>query len=323
MASVISKYFSILKEAGNDFIDDNATKLSASLAYYTIFSIGPLLLVLITVVGLFVKKADVTAKIFYQLGNLVGRSGAEQLRSIIDNISKQNNTTLFGVVGVVILLFGATSIFTEIQGSINYIWSIKATPKRGWVKYLADRLLSFSLIVGIGFLMLVTLLVNVIVDMLTSRLQHFLGFVNVILVQGINTLLVFATVIFLFTVIYKVLPDAKIHWKDAIVGATFTGVLFMLGKFLISFYLGSSQSIDTYGAATAIILLLSWVYYSSLILYFGAEFTKIHAMKWGKGITVYDTAVYIIKREAKEVPELKHPVQQVQESTPVETKESK
>jgi membrane protein len=323
MASVISKYFSILKEAGNDFIDDNATKLSASLAYYTIFSIGPLLLVLITVVGLFVKKADVTAKIFLQLGNLVGRSGAEQLRSIIDNISKQSNTTLFGVVGVIILLFGATSIFTEIQGSINYIWSIKATPKRGWVKYLADRLLSFSLIIGIGFLMLVTLLVNVIVDMLTSRLQHFLGFVNVILVQGINTLLVFATVIFLFTVIYKVLPDAKIHWKDAIVGASFTGVLFMLGKFLISFYLGSSQSIDTYGAATAIILLLSWVYYSSLILYFGAEFTKIHAMKWGKGITVYETAVYIIKREAKEVPELKHPVQQVQGGTPVETKESK
>ena len=302
MASKLTQYFSLLKDAGNEFLDDNATKLSASLAYYTIFSIGPLLLVVITLMGFFYKKADVTTKVFNQLSILVGKSGAEQLKSILDNISNQNNTTLFGIIGVVILLFGATSIFTEIQSSINYIWSINAKPKRGWLKYITDRLLSFSLIIGIGFLMIVTLVVNVVVDLVTNRLQTYLGNTYLILIEGVNILLLLIVVIFLFAVIYKVLPDAKISWKDALVGSSFTAVLFLIGKFLISYYLGSSNSVNTYGAAASIIILLSWVYYTAIILYFGAEFTKVYAMKLGKGITVYDTAVYIIKREAKELP---------------------
>jgi membrane protein len=309
MAHGIREYFCLVRDAATEFLDDNATKLSASLAYATIFSIGPLLLVVITLLGFFYKKADITAKIFYQLGNLVGQAGAEQLRSILDNIGKQSHNTLYGIIGVAVLIFGATGIFTEIQGSINYIWSIKAKPKRSWLKYLTDRLLSFSLIIGIGFLLLVTLFINVIIDAFTSRLQDYLGIVNIILIKGINIVLLFAVVTFLFAVIYKVLPDAKIYWKDAFVGAAFTGILFLIGKFLIGYYLGSSAGANTYGAAASVILLLSWVYYSSMILYFGAEFTKVYAMKWGKGITIYETAVYIIKREAKELPELKQPVQ--------------
>ncbi len=155
--------------------------------------------------------------------------------------------------------------------------------------------------------MLVTLFINVLIDALTFRLQHFLGFANTILIKGVNVVLLFAVITFLFAVIYKVLPDAKIWWKDAFVGATFTGVLFLIGKFLIGYYLGSSASANTYGAAASIILLLSWVYYSSIILYFGAEFTKVYAMKLGKGITIYETAVYIEKREIKEVPDVKEP----------------
>jgi len=302
MASKIREYFDLLKDTGNEFNDDNAIKLSASLAFYTIFSIGPLLLVVITLMGFFYKKEAATTQVFKQLSMLVGKSGAAQLRSILDNISNQNNTTVFGIIGVIILVFGATGIFTEIQGSINYIWSIKATPKRGWLKYITDRLLSFSLIIGIGFLMIVTLIINVAVDMVTSRLQVYLGDTYVILIQGINILLLFVIVVSLFAVIYKVLPDATISWRDALVGSSFTGVLFLIGKFLISYYIGSSSSVNTYGAAASIIILLSWVYYTSIILYFGAEFTKVYAMKWGKGIKVFDTAVYIIKREAKELP---------------------
>jgi membrane protein len=308
MASKIRDYFNLIIDAGGEFADDNATKLSASLAYYTIFSIGPLLLVIITILGFFYKKADVTAKIFYQLGNLVGNTGAEQLRTILDNISKQNNTTLFGVIGVIVLVFGATGIFTEIQGSINYIWSIKAKPKRSWLKYITDRLLSFSLIIGVGFLLLVTLFINVLIDALTNQLQNYFGIAHILIFKGVNIALLFAIVTFLFAVIYKVLPDAKISWKDSFVGASFTGVLFLAGKFIIGYYLGSSSSANTYGAAASIILLLSWVYYSSIILYFGAEFTKVYAMKWGKGITIYETAVYIVKQEAKEVPGVKQPV---------------
>ena len=302
MASKIRECLHLLIDAGSEFNEDNAIKLSASLAFYTIFSIGPLLLVVITLMGFFYKKAEATTQVFDQLSMLVGKSGAAQLRSILDNISNQNNTTLFGVIGVIILVFGATGIFTEIQSSINYIWSIKATPKRSWLKYITDRLLSFSLIIGIGFLMVVTLIINVGVDLVTTRMQAYLGDTYIILIQGVNILLLLAIVICLFAVIYKVLPDATISWKDALIGASFTGLLFLIGKFLISYYLGSSSSINMYGAAASIIILLSWVYYISIILYFGAEFTKVYAMKWGKGIKVYDTAVYIIKREAKELP---------------------
>ena len=310
MASKIVQYFQLIREASSEFLDDNCTKLSASLAYYTIFSIGPLLLVIITVLGFFYKRTDaVTGKLFGELGKLIGQSEAAQLKTMIENISHQNHTTLFGIIGVLVLLFGATGIFSEIQSSINYIWSIKAKPKRGWLKYITDRLLSFSLVIGMGFLLIVTLFINLIMDVLTDRLQSFMGHSDTLLLQAADLTLLFVVVTFLFAVIYKVLPDAKIYWKDALAGASFTGVLFLLGKFLITYYLTSSKTFNAYGAAASIILLLSWVYYTALILYFGAEFTKVYAMKWGRGITVFDTAVYIIKREAKELPDLKHPIQ--------------
>ena len=300
-------YWKVIKEASLEFINDNGTKLSASLAYYTIFSIGPLLMVVITLLGVFYKKSEITPEVFDQVQQLIGKAGADELQSIIANISFHGSSTLFGVIGGVVLVFGATGIFTEIQSSINYIWSIKAKPKRSWLKYITDRLLSFSLIIGSGFLLLVTLFINLVMDLIASRLQHIFGTSNTLLLQGVNILLLFMVVVFLFAVIYKVLPDATIHWHDALIGAAFTGVLFLIGKFLISYYLGSSKMITAYGAAASIILLLSWVYYSSIILYFGAEFTKVYAMRIGKGITIYDTAVYIVKHEAKELPNVKHP----------------
>jgi membrane protein len=316
MASTFRNVLETLKEAGNDFLDDHATKLSASLAYYTIFSIGPLLLVLITLLGFFYRKTDVTIQVFDQVSEVIGTAGAAELQSILSNLSIENNTTVFGVVGIVVFIFGATGIFTEIQSSINYIWSVKAKPKRSWVKYLLDRLLSFVLIIGMGLLLLMSLLLNLLMDMISARLQQlkhlprFLSEVDIVFWKGVNIGILFVIVTFLFTVIYKVLPDAKIHLKDAMVGACFTGVLFLAGKFLITYYFGVSKALNAYGAAASIILLLSWVYYSSIILYFGAEFTKVYAMKWGSGITVSETAVYIIKREAKELPDLKHPVQE-------------
>ena len=310
MAAKIKEYFGLIKDAGSEFIEDDATKLSASLAYYTVFSIGPMLLVVITILGFFYKKDAVTNRIFDQMTQLMGRSGTEQIRVVLNSISHQNNATLFGIIGVGVLIFGATGIFTEIQGSINYIWSIKAKPKRGWVKYITDRLLSFSLIIGIGFLMLVSLLVNVVIDAFTFRLQRYLGAADTILIKGVNLILLFSIVTFLFAVIYKVLPDATIRWKDAFTGAIFTAVFFLIGKSIIGYYLGHSSSINSYGAAASLILLLSWVYYSAIILYFGAEFTKVYAMKFGKGISVYKTAVYIIKHEAKELPVKEIPSQE-------------
>jgi membrane protein len=302
MKTRILNFFKLLKYAWDGFLEDNGTKLSASLAYFTIFSIGPLLLVIITLLGKFYKKEAVTAEVFNQASELVGKSGALELKNILDHLSLEKNHTLFGVIGALVLMFGATGIFSEIQSSINYMWSIKSKPKKSWLKYIMDRLLSFSLVIGCSFLLLVTLFINVIIDLLDQRLMHLLGGASVFLLRGLNIGLLYAIVTFLFAVIYKVLPDAKIHWKDAVVGASFTGFLFLIGKFVIGFYLSSSTSISTYGAASSIIILLTWVYYSSIILYFGAEFTEAYAIINGKGITVDENAVIIVKQELKELP---------------------
>ncbi len=160
MPSKLRIFYEVLLEAGDEFIEDHATKLSASLAYYTIFSIGPLLLVVITLLGFFYKKANATTEVFDQVRSVIGQSAADELQSILTNMSKQTNMALIGIIGILVFIFGATGIFSEIQSSINYIWSMRAKPKRSWLKYITDRLLSFLLVIGMGFLMLVTILLN-------------------------------------------------------------------------------------------------------------------------------------------------------------------
>ncbi len=299
--SRIKSYFNLLAESFHEFNADNVVKLSASLAYYTVFSIGPLLMVIISFTGLFFEKEAITGEIYQQIKMLVGQHGAEQVISIIQNIREQNAAAKYSIIGTVVLVFGATSVFADIQDSINYIWSIRAKPKKGWLKFITNRLLSFSLVVGIGFLMVVSLFVNTFTDLFTTRLQELLDLQMVLVIKCINILLLFVIISVLFAVVYKVLPDARIRWKDAFVGARFTGFLFIIGKFLIGYYLGAS-TFSTYGAAASVIIILSWVYYTSIILYFGAEFTKVYALKKGGGIRPYNNAVFIIKREAKEIP---------------------
>ncbi len=294
----VRNFWQLLIEAGNEFGDDHATKLSASLAYFTIFSIGPLLLVVITMLGWIYKKTTVTTEVFDQVGSIIGQSATVELQGILTNMSKQTNTTLFGVIGILVFIFGATGIFSEIQSSINYIWSIKAKPKRGWLKYITDRLLSLLLVIGMGFIMMVTIVANLVIDAIAERLHPFLGDANIVLLKGANFGLLFLIVTFVFYIIFKVLPDAKIYWRDALVGSVFTTILFLIGKFLIGYYLGMSKALNAYGAATSIIVVLSWVYYSSMILYYGAEFTEVYAKRWGKGITVTHKAVHIVKHES-------------------------
>ena len=309
--SRLRTFWDLLVETSDEFAEDHATKLSASLAYYTIFAIGPLLLVIVHVLGLFFRKKDeATTKVFEQVGQYIGKSGAAQLESILANMNT-SSSTLFGIIGILVFIFSATSIFTEMQSSINYMWSVRARPKRGWLKYITDRLLSFVLIIGIGVMLIASLLLNVVVDMLAGQLQRFallqqyLGKDNIFVLTSINTGVLYIIVTLLFAIIFKVLPDARISWKDTLVGASFTGVLFLIGKFLITLYLTNSKLISAYGAAASLIILLSWIYYSALILYFGAEFTDVYARKCGGGVVVKKTAVFVIKREAKELPGLK------------------
>lgn len=298
----IGVYFRVLKKAGIGFIDDNAFKLSASLSYYTVFAMGPLLLIIISFAGIFYGKEAVQGKIYGQIKGVIGSEAALQIQSIIQNISQTDQGTVGAIIGIIILIIGATGVFTEIQDSINYIWSVKAKPKKGWLKFLRNRLVSFSLIVSMGFILLVSLIITAFLEILSDKLLRFFKDYTIHLFYVINILMMFAIITGLFAVIFKVLPDAKIKWRSALTGASFTAVLFLLGKFLIGYYLGRSNMDITYGAAASIILILSWVYYSSLILFFGAEFTKAYAIETGGGIVPNETAVFIIKKEAKEIP---------------------
>jgi membrane protein len=296
------KFWLVLRQAVTEFLNDHGMKLSASLSYYTIFSIGPVLIIIISLAGIFYGREAVQGKIYFQIRGLIGDQAAIQVQEIIQNIEKSQLSTSGAVVGVIILLVGATGVFTEIQDSINYIWSVRAKPKHGWVKLVLNRLLSFSLIVSVGFILMVSLAIHALVDALHSKLMTLFDRDLVFLLQSFNYVILFVVITALFTIIFRVLPDAVIRWRDVIVGSAFTAILFLVGKFLIGYYLGNSDIGDTYGAAASVIIILLWVYYSSIILYFGAEFTKVYTLNFGKGIVPYSTAVFIIKQEVAELP---------------------
>jgi membrane protein len=295
-------FWKAFKMAGYGFIEDNAFKLSASLSYYTVFALGPILVMVISLAGIFFGREAVQGRVYTQLNGLVGSQAALQIQDIIRNIQSSELGTAGAIIGGIILFIGATGVFTEMQDSINFIWSVKAKPKKGWLKYLTNRLLSFSLIVGISFILLVSLIFNALLNLLSDKLTRLLPDYTVQFFYIINSTIIIVVISGLFTVIFKVLPDAIIGWKDAIIGAVFTALLFLLGKFLINYYIGTSNLGVTYGTAASIIIILTWVYYSSIILYFGAEFTKMYAMQAGSGIHPKETAVFIIKKEAKEIP---------------------
>jgi membrane protein len=304
----IKKYFSVLKNAASAFSEDNAMKLAAALSYYTIFSIGPMLFIVMYITGKVYGQEAVQGKLYGQIRGLLGSEAALQVQTIIQNIQQNQTGTLGAIIGVVVLIIGATGIFTEIQDSINYIWSVKAKPKRGLLKLLRNRLLSFSLIISLGFLLLVSLLLNALMDLLHDRLTRLFPDTTVVIFYILNFLIVIAVITLLFGVIFKILPDGKIKWKDAFIGAFFTALLFSIGKWAIGLYLGNSSLGATYGAAASVVIILTWVYYTSIILYFGAEFTKVHALDYGGGIIPNETAVFIIKQESKEISvRHKHP----------------
>lgn len=299
----IFSVFTVLKKTFLSFFEDRGMKLAASLSYYTVFSIGPVLLIVMSLAGIFYGQEAVQGQLYGQIKGLVGSEAAAQIQEIIQNVQKTNQSTLGAIIGFVVLFIGATGVFTEMQDSINFIWSIKAKPQKGWLKYIINRLISFSLIVGLGFVLLVSLFVNAIVEILSNRLKAMFPDYSVYLFYGINLFILLIVISALFAVIFKVLPDATVSWKDAIKGAIFTAALFLIGKFLIGYYLGTSNIGLTYGAAASLVIIFLWVYYSSIILYFGAEFTKVYAIEKGGGIRPKKTAVFIVKKEAKEIPE--------------------
>jgi membrane protein len=277
-------------------------KLSASLSYYTVFSLGPVLIIIISLAGIFYGKDAIRGKLYYQIEGLVGNEAALQIQEIIQNIEKSQQETSGAIVGFIVLIVGATGVFAEIQDSINYIWSLKSKPRQGLLRLLFNRFISFSLIVTFGFLLLVSLVIHALMDLMYDKLQLiFANDATVYFFQVINYVILYCVITTLFAIIFKVLPDGVLRWKDVFIGAAFTAVLFILGKFAIGFYLGQSSIGATYGTAASIMIILVWVYYTSIILYFGAEVTKVYTLNFGSGIVPDKTAVFIVKQEVKEL----------------------
>lgn len=297
------KSWNVIKSTYNEFDDDNAIKLSASLAYYTIFSLPPLLIILLSIASFFFGDEAVRGRFFGQINEMVGTDAALQIQETIKNIELSDNNLFAAIFGGIMLLIGASGVFAEIQSSINYIWGLKAKPNKGIIKFVKNRLMSFSMIAVMGFLLMVSLTVNTAMDVVNERLIIYFPDITVYIFYILNLVILFATTTFLFAIIFKTLPDGRMAWRDTLIGSSFTSVFFMIGKFAIGFYLGNSTVATVYGAAGSVVIILIWVYYSAIILYFGAEFTKVFARNHGTEIIPNSYAVAIKKEVFEEKKE--------------------
>ncbi|MEO6814149.1 MAG: YihY/virulence factor BrkB family protein [Ginsengibacter sp.] len=301
------KLFLYTKQVFKEFSSDNIFKYSASLAYYTVFSIAPLLVIVITLSGFFFGKEAVQGQVYEQLNDLVGSVAAIQIQDTIKNIHLTGNNFFASVVSIVILFIGATSIFGEVQDSLNKIWGLRIKARKVWWKLFLNRLLSFTLIVSIGFIMIVSLVLNALVAAFGRFIGKYISTYSLYFIEVTEAILSFIVAAFLFSLMFKVLPDAKIKWKDVLIGGIVTAIFFTIGKLGIGFYLGQSNLTSLYGAAGSIIIFMIWVYYSSIILYLGAEFTKVYAKLYGGKILPSEYAEWIeIEQKTVASPQLKN-----------------
>jgi len=291
--------WTVLKNSFRGFVTDKVPKLSGSLSYYMIFSMGPLLLIIITFSSIFFRREAIEGGIYQQLESFTGSDTAIQLQQIIKNASLSGKTTIATIIGIITLVIGATSVFAEMQDSINMIWGVKAKPKKNWLKFVKDRVMSFSIIISLSFLLLVSLGISALIESFGHYLKERFPDVTINIFYMVNLLITIAITSFIFGIVFKVLPDAEIRWKDVLAGALVTTILFLLGKFGISFYISKTSVGSTYGPAGSLIILVVWIYYSSMILYFGAEFTKYYALQYGAPILPSKFAVTVEQVETE------------------------
>lgn len=280
----------ILKEAVKSSDHHNIWKLSASLGFYSLFALGPLFLVIIFVSNIFWGKQAVEGKIYSQISSIIGTTPALEIQELIRNAMVSSSNVL-SVIGIVALLIAATTIFTDMQESLNTIWNLRVKKGFGWRQMVRNRLLSFAIVTGLGFLLLALLVIDSLLERLMNGLDEILPTVSIAAVYIINLCITLLVVAFFFSFVYKVMPDALIHWKEVRAGSFFSAVLFMAGKFGVTFYINLMNSDDTFTSAGAIIVLMLWIYYSAMILYFGAEFTKAYALRYGAVIRIKEWAV--------------------------------
>lgn len=285
----LSVFIKIMKETFQGFIDDNVMRLSASLAYATLFSIIPLLSLLFTI-GILLNT-DLTKDLYDQLEPIVGSKVIEALQSMMANAEKTESFSFATLISVGVSIFGATTVFAEIQSSLNTIWGIKAVPKKSWLKYIKNRLLSFSVIIVFAFILLVTFTISNIIMELSNRFITNYPEVAESLIKVIGLIINIGVTTVIFALLFKVLPDAKIKIKDVFIGALVTTILLLIGQWAISFYISFANIETVYGAAAFMAIFITWIYYSAIIIYTGAEFTKAWADELGGKIFPDEYAV--------------------------------
>ena len=280
-------------------MEDDAFNLGAALAYYTVFSFAPLLVVATSVATYFVGEEAVSGRLYGELSSLLGDQAAESIQEIVSNAYSSGDTFWATAVSIGTLVFAATGVFANLQISLNKIWEIKPTPENGIMAFIMKRLLSFGFVVGLGFLLMVTLVINAVVLGFMDKIAELVPGLGEILLAIGTWLLTTVITAAVFAVMFRYLPDAKARWRDILIGSLFTAILFGLGRILIGFYIGNSDFSSTYGAAGAMITLLVWTYYNSQIMFLGAEFTYVWARRSGNPIVPDNHAVRI---RVKEVP---------------------
>ncbi len=292
----------ILKETVRKFQNDDPIIYSAAIAFFTIFSLPPVLIIIIQIAGGILGEQAVRGEITAQFQGLIGKGSAQQIEEIIKNVDTSQSGTVATIIGVATLLFSATVVFSFIQKALNSIWGVRPKPKRGFVKFVVDRLLSFSMVVTLGFFLLVSLFIDAALAIFRDYINEVFSTHTGLLMQLINFIFSLLVVTFIFAMIFKVLPDARIKWKDVRIGAFVTAVLFTIGKYIIGFILGSTNIASTYGAAGSLAAILLWVFYSTVILLLGAEFTKVYTERRGRAIRPKKQAVHVEVREVEYEP---------------------
>ena len=289
----------MLKRSARKFQQDQPINMAGTLAFFTIFAIPPIVIIITSVIGAVVGKDQVSSKLYEQVQELMGKQGVSFVKDLVSNYQGQDQGTFGTIFGIVVFVMAASTFFVIIQKSLNTIWQVKPKPQSNALKFLKDRGLSFGMILSLGFVLLVSLVVDAALAFLKDYINQLLQGVTFYLIQGINFIVSFGLVAFIIAVIYRFLPDVKIKWGVAWVGAFVTAALFTLGKYIIGFALGNSNVGSMYGAAGSVVIILLWVFYSAMIIFFGAEITAVYAIMQGQEIEPKEHSVRVITKEVE------------------------
>ena len=299
--SFFKNAFSLLKQTAQEWMDDKAPQLGAALAYYTVFSLAPLVLVLLAIIGVLFREdpSGAWSKVTEQMGYFLDKSAVQVVTDIAAEASKPGKSTMATIVGIALALFGASGVFGQLQDALNTIWGVKAKPGGGIMSFLRARFISFGMLGGVFFLLLVSLTIEALLKGFSHYVQSALPG-GLAIAVSVYLIFDFAVVVLLFAMIFKFLPDAEIQWRDVWIGAVMTAIFFGVGKWALGLYLGSGAAASAYGAASSLITLLLWIYYSSQILLFGAEFTQVYANQAGRRVKPSEHAIPIVTREVEQ-----------------------